>query len=290
MILKGLRRIIFDRTDLKSVQIAAFVTLIGFSLSAHCRERFSAIRLPNQDWKQAAKEGLEASGLPHTLGFYGRTALDAAQAADTVDYKARYQDLGLGAFTADQVSSLFARGRDERFLFWSTDPSFLRRSTWLYPDDGCFARAALFVQNALSWAYPSAGKIFVFGNLRVQSEYSPSGSVTWWYHVAPLVYDGQEMFVMDPALDSSGPLPVRDWLGKMTQDISTIQTSVCNTHSYGPYSSCNSSLEETDRDAERDQKQYLDAEWSRLIDVSKDPNQELGDFPPWRKKELTSAL
>lgn len=82
------------------------------------------------------------------------------------------------------VQDRFKYLRDLRFIRWNARD---RRSSWLYPDDGCFARASLMNKNIKLAADPVPGKVFVFGNLKVITPNPPRGYVTWWYHVAPVV-------------------------------------------------------------------------------------------------------
>nr|WP_241480430.1 protein-glutamine glutaminase family protein [Legionella norrlandica] len=43
----------------------------------------------------------------------------------------------------EELLYMFNMIRDTRFLYSPEKPDFERRISWLYPDDGCFARAAL---------------------------------------------------------------------------------------------------------------------------------------------------
>lgn len=63
--------------------------------------------------------------------------------------------------------------RDARWLTMPGMRDFKRRSSWLYPDDGCFARAALGGQKLESWDYPRPKKLFIFGDLEVKTANSP---------------------------------------------------------------------------------------------------------------------
>lgn len=69
----------------------------------------------------------------------------------------------------------FEQLRDQQFLTSSSSPGMLRRISWLYPDDGCFARAAMVSRNAFRLFVPIPDKIFVFGNLRVKTPFSKKG-------------------------------------------------------------------------------------------------------------------
>lgn len=183
---------------------------------------------------------------------------------------------------ATLATQVFAKLRDERFIK-DTTHAMLRRSSWLFPDDGCFARAALAVQNIKQWNQPVPAKLFIFGNLTVKTANSPSGSVSWWYHVVPIVMVGQQAVIFDPAINSSAPMLLKDWIKTMVPDEKAATFSICHSSSYSPASPCsvesNSSLPALDH-----QMMYLNMEWSRILDLHRDPTKELGEYPPWQRR------
>lgn len=175
----------------------------------------------------------------------------------------------------------FAKLRDVRFIK-DAKHNMLRRSSWLFPDDGCFARAALAVQNLMQWNLPAPAKLFIFGNLTVKTVNSPNGSVSWWYHVVPIVMVGQHPIVFDPAINPAQPMYLKDWTATMTTDLKTVTFSICHPTSYAPNSPC--SVESKSSEAALDhQMMYLNYEWERLVTLHRDPTKELGDFPPWSR-------
>lgn len=95
-----------------------------------------------------------------------------------------------------------------------TNASMLSCIPFLYPDDGCWARAhemcRLFILHGVTPL-----KIWLHGQLRVATANSPFCSVQWRYHVAPLLgvttASASEQWVIDPAL-FSGPVPLHQWI------------------------------------------------------------------------------
>lgn len=175
----------------------------------------------------------------------------------------------------------FKSFRDLRFLEDPEKQDFKRRSSWLYPDDGCFARAALAIRNVGLQNVEPPSKVFVFGDLNVKTKNAPGGSVGWWYHVAPLVeVDGQK-YVLDPAIEPNHPLKLEDWLATMSSTPQELEVAVCKSGTYTPYTSCGKVTDGEEKEAERDQKDYLRAERSRLKSLGRNADQELGDNPPW---------
>lgn len=175
----------------------------------------------------------------------------------------------------------FKSFRDLRFLNDQTH-GMQRRSTWLYPDDGCFARAALAVLNLLKASAPAPSKVFVFGDLNVRSK-NAEGTVTWWYHVAPLVEVAGVKYVLDPAIEPARPLKLEEWLPTMSSTPQNLEVAVCASGTYTPYDSCDRVSDGVEQEALNDQPEFLDAEWSRLESLHRDPARELGDNPPWKE-------
>jgi hypothetical protein len=173
----------------------------------------------------------------------------------------------------------FEKIRDERFLTVSGEPS-LRRISWLYPQDGCWIRAALFNRNAFRLFVPIPDKIFAFGNLRVKTANSSRGVVSWWYHVAPIVSVGSEKYVLDPALEAGKPLVLKEWLARMGTP-EKIKIAICGTGTYSPNDNCNKHTDGMELKASAAQKRYLQLERQELLKLGRNPEQELGETPPW---------
>ena len=193
-------------------------------------------------------------------------------------------DLSLAvAWDPSQVSAGFALARDTRSIPSTTNPSFPRRPSFLYPDDGCFVRAEYMAYELAQAGYPRPAKIFVFGQLSVQTANSPTGSVSWWYHVAPIISVAGQLLVIDPSIEPTQPLALTDWIGRQTT-VDGAQVSLCNPFAYTPDGRCSpNALDDQDAhdSAMSSQDTYLDQEWQRQLDLSRDPNQVLGDHPPW---------
>ena len=87
-----------------------------------------------------------------------------------------------------------------------------------YPEDGCYARAHEMTRLMEKKGIIS-GKIFLEGDLKVETKNTPKGYVEWWFHVVPLVAvkkgDKIVLSVIDPSIASS-PLTIEDWVAKQT--------------------------------------------------------------------------
>src|ERR1700682_3926741 len=74
---------------------------------------------------------------------------------------------------------------------------------FLYPDDGCWARAHEMCRLMIAdGAQPE--KVWIYGNLRVNSQNKPNCLVDWGWHVAPTLQvntgGGIQTWVIDPSL------------------------------------------------------------------------------------------
>lgn len=230
----------------------------------------SAKRPEGVSWKLMAKRSQ-----PVLQKSLRGTAVDQAKPLPEVDFNQLnpWQDFA-------QINQRFQIIRDLRFIPDPFDSQSLRRSTWLYPDDGCYARASLMKENLLDIDAGEVTKIFAYGDLLVKTKNSPTGVVSWWYHVAIIVTDGKEKYVLDPAIEPQKPLTLKAWLSRMG-DPHQITISLCKSSTYTPYSSCLVSDNKEDQVALDDQIFFLSLERHRLEELGRNANEELGDHPPW---------
>ncbi|MDZ4661740.1 MAG: protein-glutamine glutaminase family protein [Pseudomonadota bacterium] len=244
----------------------------------------SAIRLPGESgddgMKRLRKAYIKVHG--HSPKLYDKNAQEMAIDIDELDTSILPQWPSVGV-----MNSAFEYMRDSRFLFTEDKADFARRISWLYPDDGCYARAAMAVHKLEDTKLEAPYKVFIFGNLRVKTPNSPSGRVGWVYHVAPVVSVEGVAFVLDAAINPISPTPLRDWIMTMVKNSHDARVSICSTNSYTPDQACRKSTPEDDDDATADQQEYLQEEWNQLEEMNRNPEKELGDEPPWIKSLLS---
>ena len=244
--------------------------LIGLFLSGQCISE-SAYRDPKLDYSIYMNHYEENKSLDGLISpkasarLFGSSVLPKATGWKYSELQKRFEQL-----------------RDTRFLKSQKQKDFLRRPSWLYPDDGCWARAALANRNFFRWFNPIPKKIFAFGNLRVKTKNSPRGSVSWWYHVAPIVETEGEKYVLDPSIEYTRPLKLKEWLERMGRP-SKIKVAICDSGTYSPGDDCYKNTDGIESRAERAQLYYLNLEWNRLKKLGRLPEKELGDRPPWVK-------
>jgi hypothetical protein len=183
-----------------------------------------------------------------------------------------------------ELNRRFEALRDRRFLEMPSRPGFSRRISWMYPDDGCYARGAMARMTLASWGLELPAKMFIFGygGLKVETAHHPKGFVEWWYHVAPAVSVEGRIYVLDPSIEPGRPLLLEEWALRQNRDLERLKISVCGPYAYSPSSSCLASTSVDEKDALQDQRLILGWEWNRQEFLGRDPQRVLGDEPPWK--------
>ncbi len=246
------------------------ISLLSSSLIQAQPYGVSAQRPPGIDWQVLARERQ-----PKDVKNLRQSAIGTSAPLPEVDFNDVPQ---INDYV--ELENAFRFVRDLRFL---DDPDifgFERRSTWLYPDDGCYARASLAIENLKTEGLLQPLKIFAYGNLYAKTKNSAEGSVAWWYHVAPVIGAQGNYYVLDPALEPTRPLLVEEWAHLMGQS-QNIKFSICQPHTYMPYSSCDHPSETEDQNALYDQKGFLPLERERILELHRNADEELGEHPPW---------
>lgn len=248
----------------------ALESLAALSVFSSSLFAISAERFPGESYLEARNRNL-----PEVWSTSAnQTAEQASVSWDTLDTSKLP--------TIAKSDEMFEYIRDTRFLFMPSDPTFERRVSWLYPQDGCWTRAAVARHMAHKKGYGELQKLFIFGSLYVKTSNAPGGSVSWWYHVVAAFKDAAgKARVVDPAIDPTGPMLLADWVKTMVRDPKSARFSLCSSATFHPGDFCEQTNDRSDETAESDQEAYLDYEWDNLLNLGRDPKEELGDLPPW---------
>lgn len=230
----------------------------------------SAKRFPEESFQQALQRVLGPESATPKSSAYG-----TATPLDQLD-RSRASEWSSEIYSPIEVFHFI---RDYRFME-SIHSSFSRRLSWLYPDDGCFARAEMMRLELEEKFGLKSSKLFIFGDLTVKTPFSPYGSVSWWYHVVPAFRQDQQVFVFDPALKFDRPMLLEEWLEVMGQNGKSPLLSLCAGAAYGPSSDCDSPI--PDSGVASDQSYYLQMEEDRVLSLGHPVDQILKDLPPWR--------
>lgn len=261
-----------------SALLILFFNLL-FSVNLHAG--LSPLRYPNEPFHLARNRHLFSLSFD-VQGNGGAIPLSRRGSAERVRVEAKklnWEDVP-ELQSVEELNSYFYYIRDNRYIeTW--EPNFPRRPTWLYPDDGCYARAEVAKIELQEKFFTKPKKIFVFGDLIALSNNSPSGKVTWWYHVAPTFRVGKNVYVLDPALESSRPLLLGEWNSRVGGDKTKTYFSICSPEAFDPDSDCDTRHGVDKETALSEQRGFLQSEWDRLIELGRNPDLELGDSPPW---------
>lgn len=227
----------------------------------------SAVRHQGEDHVQAAERSINSTSMynvPQRMSKPLRE-LDLTQIPDVGSYS--------------DMENQFKHVRDLR-LVEDTRKNSMRRLTWLYPDDGCFARAEMATYILEENHFTNPKKIFVFGNLRAATKNAPGGFVEWWYHVAVIYRIDKTAYVFDPAINPARPVTLDEW-NTAVGGSSRLQYAICDYRTYDPHQDCTKPQSLSKDAALSEQRAFLYPEWERLLQLKRNPEKELGDFPPW---------
>lgn len=276
---------------------------------------YSAERDPNVSYEEFIENCMppEFQGEPSLL-----KSLAAPAPCETVYCKATLMEdldfIGVPVWTDAEIMAFFAESRDERYLEQSSVLDYPRRISWLYPNDGCFARAEQVVGKvtdltkkpyklyALDTAYNAS--LVVKSKNAMHDPDEEYGEVHWWYHVVPLVLnEDNDPIVLDASIDPCGPLYWEDWLSLMTPDgdisvfdnpSTTMRVSISDYNAY--WLTSDNAYGNTPEDHtvhlgwSYDHLQvdtdptfhYLQREWERqTVGLSRDAEDYFGDDPVW---------
>lgn len=252
------------------VSLSAVIGLLGFVLTPAVHSE-SAARGKFESYDKAKRRSI------------GSRAAVSRRFPSAEEAKVAWNDLDLSSVTTVSLETdLFNLVRDSRYLTDPLHPKFARRNSWLYPQDGCWVRAGLSRRLAKANGFGDLRKVFIFGSLNVASPNAPGGSVRWWYHVAPIYLDSTGgARVVDPAIYPTGPMDLQAWVRTMVADTNDASYSICASGAYLPSDVCELSDDDVDSDAASQLSLYLDLEWTNLLGLGRDPEVELGDYPPW---------
>lgn len=256
----------------------AFASNLSAAVATEASGAPSAVRLPGETIQSAMDRVLSEPG----------TWVRASRSSAASERKiAKLLDVSQAPEwnSTTPLEEAFEAFRDVRFLKTRAQPNFPRRISWLYPDDGCFARAEYLARLLEKAGHAKPAKIFAFGDLEVDTDNSPSGSVSWWYHVVVGYRVGEQLIVLDPAIDASGPLPFEKWIERMGGTMAKTEASLCDEATYQPFNACNGGDREREDVLRSDQLRYLEWEWDRVVELGRKPELVLGDEPPWKRRE-----
>ncbi len=213
--------------------ILIIIAFVSLQSAAQLLASVSAVRPANQDWRHT----LSAKKL-HLMAKSELSVLTANGTRSSADAIPNW------SLTFSELETLNKTVRNIRPYKNPNTRKYLRQAPWLYPLDGCYAKAAhvsAIIQDA---GYVAPGKIFAFGNLRVKSKYAQGGYAYWSYHVVPGYQIENKIYVIDPVASenedgtNSGLLTLEQWLSRISKTPENVEVSLCDSNAYDPSSMC----------------------------------------------------
>lgn len=245
------------------------LVLLLSTLSLSANAQVSAARAPNQSYLDIANSRLKPKTLKYQYIKFN-TAYSARLVQPDLSKVAEWKN--------GDINQAFEAIRDERFMKDTDD--FSRRPTWLYPYDGCYARAEVAVHRLMMKGSSEPSKIFIYGDLAVKSP-NASETVTWWYHVAVAYRYKESVYIFDPAMSPKKLLKLEEW--KALMGSSEKEISICSKGAYDPDSNCDEAIGLSYEMAQSEQAGFFEAEKENILDLGRNPETELGENPPWKK-------
>lgn len=244
-------------------------------------------------WAETVHACRKSHGIP-TPRKYNKLgiAISSTQDKRAIDYSYENnteseKDVPTWDISPSDLDGFFDSARFDRYLTWSEDTSFERRISWLFPDSGCWVRAELYSDLIMKFVhekYPdkkfnNAKKHFAFGTLRAQSDNIPQGTVSWGYHVAPMIrLNDDKLYILDPAL-SPDAIEKEGWYKlMMTKPEARITGFVtCEPNAYDAFSRCFNPVKYPNVNVLCEIQGFLQLEWFRQQELGRDPSEALGD-------------
>jgi hypothetical protein len=190
------------------------------------------------------------------------------------------------------IMTRFAAARDSRYLvdWWDEQqPNFQRRVSWLFPEWGCGERAEQVAIQAAQAGKARPYKLFAWGHLRVYTSNVPEGVVRWNYHVAAVVKNSAgEPIVLDPAVSPCRPLPWKEWLALMVDDMSEYDqlepwggVTLADSWAYDDWSNVAGNPDDSAKSTPTLQNELLHHERELQSTLGRNVYGVLGNSPPW---------
>lgn len=278
-----------DNCSEKPYQYETKDTLKGLAMLHTQNNIPSAHREAHEDWKLKVRQSVPVSLMRDSI-------YDSSIAWNKVEARNKLLNQTVAWPNEKTINDNFTKIRDLRFFKDEKVANFLRRISWLYPDDGCWTRAASAVkdffgphQNVVN-PFPRPSKVFAFGNLCANTPNARDGKVMWWYHTAPIVKNAEtnQTYVLDPSINPYAPVTMEQWVEKISarngacsgSNASVESFNVCTGYGAGPYDNC-ASLYINEANETLRQSTYRSYERARQESLGRNANEVLGHLPPW---------
>ncbi len=89
------------------------------------------------------------------------------------------------------------------------------------------------------------------------------------------------VLVSDPALHAYRPIPLKKWILKQVENLEDVKVSICSGKTYGPSDECYEAKRRDEQTLIRHREMFMDREFSNLVNLKYNPENELGNIPYW---------
>ncbi len=189
----------------------------------------------------------------------------------------------------DLAQEAFELIRDTRIIPDPHAQGVLRRMNWISPGGVCSQRAymsALLLHEANR--FPGVSQVFIEGELRAEPLWRPGPRpYLWTFHQAPGFQMNGVDYVIDPAFDSWGPMPLQEWIKKLNP-VGDYRLTFCAPFALDPDQSCKRTHPLPRKYLDQIKEHLLIGfleERQFVLGFGSEPSYILGDFPPWRGNE-----
>lgn len=203
------------------------------------------------------------------------------------------------AWSMQEVTEGFHLIRDHTYLPCSNVVDNKRAIPWLYPENGCFLRAALAKRLLSSKGYPNIKKLFVFGDFKYKSQWAKTGYVTFKFHVAVAARVDSEVYILDPSVTYEKPLLLLEWRQMLTSESQdkNIEYSLCNELTLSHNSQCDEIEEYNEIGMRRDiphtveffTMEFLAKEYENIHQLGLNPDVALSITPHNENESASNA-
>ena len=193
------------------------------------------------------------------------------------------------SWSKKEVAEGFNLVRDHKYLPCSNLVDNKRAIPWLYPENGCFVKAALARKLLSLKGYPNIKKLFVFGDFKYKSKWTETGYVSFKFHVAVATRVESDVYILDPSVEYEKPLLLLDWCEVLTSESENkrVEYSLCSDMTVSHNSECDEIEESNEIGIRRDiphtmeffAMEFLAKEYENIHQLGLNPNLVLSVEP-----------
>lgn len=158
-----------------------------------------------------------------------------------------------------------------------------RRLPWLLADNACELRAPAAAYLMHAWGFPTPyyarAKAKTRKKLHLSTPNFPT-TVMWSSHVAPVLRSEGQLYVLDPAVEATGPITVDEWLVRITYGGTPADLDAAFCRDVPDNEKCFTATPRATYFPRDELGRALIPEWRLQQILGRLPEESLGDCPP----------